>query len=123
MAHTTFFADSLHYGRELVHAGIDGLRVGDRLTSQVQEACVARLARKSLWAAALGGSVAFVLCGVIVKREHRLTPVLACGAGAFCADFLWRTRLVRSKMMECAEKEIEKVRDQHWLASHPIDYA
>jgi hypothetical protein len=26
-------------------------------------------------------------------------------------------------MVDCAEKEIGKVREQHWLESNPIDYA
>ncbi len=123
MAHSNFIADSLHYGRDLVYAGIDGIKVGDRLISQAPEICVAHSARQSLWAAAFGGSVALVVCRMMDKRKRSLTTALACGAGAFCADFLWRTRHARSKIITCAEKEIEKVRDQHWLASHPIDYA
>lgn len=123
MAHGSFITDSIHYGHELIHAGLDGIREGDRVGSRAPEVQVTLCARQSLWAAALGGGVALVVCSIMDKRMRVVRPVLACSAAAFAAEFLWQTRDVTSAMLKCAESEIGKVRDQHWLASHPIDYA
>ncbi len=123
MADNHFIADTFRYGRELVHAGIEGIRAGDRLTSRTSHVRVTRSAGQSLLAAAVASSVALFAYKLKKKQNHRITPVLACGAVAFCADFLWRTGGTTPKIIECAEREIEKVRDQHWLNAHPIDYA
>ena len=124
MSHTHPIAESIDYGRELLHAGMDGIRAGERLmvSSDVQRQ-IANSARQSLGADVVGGSLAVVVCRLIDRRKVRLAPVFACGTAAFCADFLWRTRNISSNVIGCAEKEISKVRDQHWLESNPIDYA
>lgn len=121
MAHNSVISESLDYGRELVHAGLDGIKAGERLT--LPQTHIARSAQKSLLAAVIGGTVALIGCRVTANRRRIVGTIITCGTAAFCADFIWRTRNISSKMIECAEKEVEKVRDQHWLASHPIDYA
>ena len=123
MAQPSFIAHSIDYGRELVHAGMEGIHEAERMTAPSSEVHLMRSARESLKAAALGGSLALIACKVMDRRKFRLASVFTWGTAAFCADFLWRTRGVSSKMIECAEKEISRVRDQHWLDSHPIDYA
>ncbi len=123
MAHTSYIADSLDYGRELLHAGIDGIKTGERLTLHSPDTHIARSAQRSLVAAAIGGTVAIIACSLTDRRRRLFSTMIACGTAAFCADFIWRTRSVSSTLMQCAEKEITKVRDQHWLASNPIDYA
>jgi hypothetical protein len=123
MAHSSFIADSFDYGRELLHAGIDGIKAGERLSLRSPDVHIAKSAGQSLVAAAVGGTVALILCKVTDRRRRVLQTMVACGTAAFCADFICRTRNVSSKMIECAEKEIGKVRDQHWLESNPIDYA
>lgn len=121
MAHNSVISESLEYGRELIHAGFDGIRAGERLT--LPETQIGRSAQQSLIAAVIGGTVALIGCRFAANRRRILGTMITCGTAAFCADFIWRTRNISSKMIECAEKEVEKVRDQHWLASHPIDYA
>ena len=123
MAQIHFIAHRLDYGRELVHAGMDGIREGERLVAHSPQVHFSSSARQSLKTAILGGTVALVACKVIHGRKFSLAPVFACGTAAFCADFFWRTRDVRSRIVECAEREISRVRDRHWLDSHPIDYA
>jgi len=124
MAHNHPIAHSIDYGRELLHAGIDGIRNGERvaMTSTAQRH-IADSARQALGAAVVGGSIALVVCKLLDSRRLRLAPAFACGTAAFCADFLWRTRSISSNVVAYAEREISKVRDQHWLESHPIDYA
>ena len=123
MSHSSFITDSFDYGRDLLYAGIEGVRAGERLTLHSPEAHIAKSARRSLMAAAVGGTVALILCKVTKKRRRVVGTMIACGTAAFCADFIGRTRNVSSKIIACTEKEIGKVRDQHWLESHPIDYA
>ena len=124
MTHNHPIAHSFDYGRELLRAGIDGIRSGERvvMTSDVQRH-IADSALQALGAAFVGGSLALVVNRLLNNRRVRLAPVFACSTAAFCADFLWRTRSISSNVVGHAEKEISKVRDQHWLESHPIDYA
>jgi hypothetical protein len=35
----------------------------------------------------------------------------------------WKTRELTASMGRSALKEMNAVRDQHWLENHPIDYA
>ncbi len=123
MATSRFISQTLDYGRELVQAGMNGLRAGEILAHHSANDDIKASARHSLPAAAVGGSLALLACTLISKRRIRVAPILVCSTAAFCADFIVRTRDIRSKMIQCAEKEMSKVRDQHWLASHPIDYA
>lgn len=123
MAHNSSIAESLHYGRELIYAGIDGIRDGERLTLHSPDVHIARSVQQSLMAAIIGSTMALITCKVAEKRKRVLGTIVACGTAAFCADFIWRTRAVSSKMLDCAERAIDKARDKHWLDSHPIDYA
>jgi hypothetical protein len=46
--------------------------------------------------------------------------------GAFLgltAGLLWETRFLTVSSAGAALEGIEKVRDEHWLERHPIDYA
>ncbi len=123
MAHAHFIADELDYGRDLLQAGIEGIRAGERQATGNDNVHIATSACESLKAAAVGGALALLLCKLIDHRKTPVARVFACSGAAFCADFIWRTRSISSRALKCAEKEMAKVRDQHWLDSHPIDYA
>jgi hypothetical protein len=66
--------------------------------------------------------------GSIPGNRHKSTSrVLACGvlggAIGFSVGIAWKSRLLTESITSGALRSIGKVRDEHWLESHPIDYA
>jgi len=45
------------------------------------------------------------------------------GAIGFGAGLLWESRLLTASVACGALRNIDRVRDEHWLERHPIDYA
>jgi hypothetical protein len=60
-------------------------------------------------------------------RHKSATRTLADGlvgcAIGFGAGVAWESRWLAASVAACAWKKIGQVRDEHWLESHPIDYA
>ena len=45
------------------------------------------------------------------------------GVVGFSVGMLWESRTLTASMICGALRGMSKVRDEHWLESHPIDYA
>lgn len=94
---------------------------GQRLSSALAES-----ARASLGMAALGAGVG-LLRYYLPGRRGRMAQTFACGvvgsAIGFVAGFAWKTRDLTESMAHSAFKQMNVVRDEHWLDRHPIDYA
>jgi hypothetical protein len=116
------------YGRELVHSGIEGARSaggaflnGDSLTPLLSES-----ARNALKPAVLGACLG-VLGSRPGSREKSVSRALAYGllggAIGFGAAVVWESRCLTASIAGGALKHIGRVRDEHWLSKHPIDYA
>ena len=45
------------------------------------------------------------------------------GTVGFGIGLVWQTRSLAASMASEIFESIEKVRDEHWLEKHPIDYA
>jgi hypothetical protein len=45
------------------------------------------------------------------------------GAIGFGAAVVWESRCLTASIAGGALKNIGRVRDEHWLSNHPIDYA
>ena len=117
---------SLAYGRELVSAGISGIRIGEHeFGEESMESLVTTSARDSVKTALAGAFLALI--PLMARRRRCLSRAIALGAlgsaVGFCAGFGWKTRSVASCLAHSAAKEVGRVRDQHWLEHHPIDYA
>jgi len=73
------------------------------------------------------GACAGLLRYYLPARRGRVVKTIACGllggAFGFLAGFGWKTRDLAESMTRSAAKQIGNVRDQHWLAENPIDYA
>jgi hypothetical protein len=52
-----------------------------------------------------------------------LTYGLLGGAVGLCAGLVWESRRLTASVAGSALKNIGQVRDERWLAKHPIDYA
>ncbi len=118
----------LQYGRTLAESGMSGLRSGSESYLQGQPLCEAmtQSARASFLMAAIG-ACAGLLPLYLARRRGRIPKAIASGvigsAVGFCAGFTWKNRDLTTSMARSALKQINVVRDEHWLERHPIDYA
>ncbi len=118
----------VEYGRKVLDSGLEGARSareafldGRPLTPFLSESF-----RKALKPAALGA-----LLGVVSScpgsRRRSAGSVLALGllggTIGFGAGMIWHLRHLTGSIASGALKNIDKVRDEHWLERHPIDYA
>lgn len=122
------FSSRVHYGQELLRSGVSGLSSGRaaHLNGRPLSDVLSQSARASLGLATLG-ACAGLLRYYLPARNHRAVKTLACGllggAVGFLAGFGWKTRDLTESMTRSAARQVNVVRDQHWLAQHPIDYA
>ena len=119
---------SLDYGRKLVHASASGIRQAQQsgVDGHSSSAVLIDSARNSLLLAA-ACACATLLPSSMTRRDGRFTRAVTFGAlGSalgFFAGFVWNTRKLTSSMAHSAYREVQKVRDEHWLEVNPIDYA
>jgi hypothetical protein len=119
--------ENLHYAKALAHSGMSGLRRGR--DSQLEGHCLAevlaRSALASLSLAAIGACAGLFSFRRFNRRNLSRTVAFGVAGGTigFAAGFTWKTRGLTPSMARGALKEIGTVRDERWIAKHPIDYA
>jgi hypothetical protein len=118
----------VQYGRALVNSGLSGLRSGrdSHLHGQPLSDVLTESARGALGLAVIGTCVAVVGSYFTGQRARSLRAVGYGAVGSaigFVIGFTWKTRELSASMGRSALKEMGVVRDEHWLESHPIDYA
>ena len=126
MRHEAWLKSEVEYGHDLVHSALQGARsAGDHaLATEPVGSFLARSARASLPWAAIGASVALLYSAR--KHESIRNQVLfgiLGGIVGFGANVTLSTRPLAGEMVHGAVRNINTVRDAHWLAKHPIDYA
>ena len=115
-------ADTFSYGYKLVEAGVSGLRAGEQLHNRETTDRVVNSAREALKPAAAVAAITY-LASRRSRPSARLWRSVAFSGITLCASFAWRNRDLTSHLLDGAAREINRVRDQHWLQTHPIDYA
>ena len=121
-------SSNLHYGRKLLDSGLQGARSGEkaflhgaRLTPYLD-----RSVRIALAPAALGACLGLIGSHPGCRRRSAgrafTYGVLGCVVG-FGAGVAWRSRGLAASVASGAMRNIGRVRDEHWLERHPIDYA
>ncbi len=119
---------SLQYGRKLVNSGVNGARSGEqdflagaRLTPYLN-----RSVRIAWGPAALGACLGLLGSRPRSRRGSGVRAfvcgVLGCVVG-LGAGVAWKSRGLAASVASGAIRNIERVRDEHWLERHPIDYA
>ncbi len=121
---------SVAYGRELLHSGVEGARSGEQafLHGQSLTPFINICVKHALAPATIGACLG-VLGGCSGHKSRG--RAFACGllGGAIggvmglSAGLAWETRRLAESVMTSALRNIGRVRDQHWLEKHPIDYA
>jgi hypothetical protein len=120
--------DRLQYGRALVNSGLSGLRNGrdSHLQGQPLSEVLTTSSRGALGLAAIG-TCAALIGSCFSGRRHRSAKAVGFGVAGSAIGFIlgltWKTRELTACMGRSAMKEMGAVRDEHWLRSHPIDYA
>jgi hypothetical protein len=123
MTREPWLKSQLHYGHALIHSAAEGARLSRTATAPVGKVLV-RSARASLPWAAIGASVALLysLRKQQSKRKRVLFGVLGAAVG-LGTNVAFSGRQLTGEMVHGAVQSISAVRDAHWLANHPIDYA
>jgi hypothetical protein len=116
------------YGRKVLTSGLAGARSGRKafLNGKPLTPFLERIVRDASAPAALGAFVG--LLGSFPGRDHKSAKralVFGClgwaiGLGMGIA---WQTRGLTACAANGALKNIGRTRDEHWLETHPIDYA
>ena len=126
MRHEAWLESELEYGHDLVHSALQGARLAGEhaLATEPVGEILARSVRQSLPWAAIG---AFLL-SVYSATQHRTirNQILFCVVGAVIgsgANVALSTRQLSGEIVHGALRDINTVRNAHWLAKHPIDYA
>ncbi|MGH9641659.1 MAG: hypothetical protein ACRD3Q_04485 [Terriglobales bacterium] len=119
---------NLEYGRKVVASGLEGARSGRE--AFLNGKSFTPLLGDSLWHSwkpAVAGACLGLLGGYRTNGNRSANRALAYGflggAIGFTAAVAWENRRLAASVARQAHKEIDKVRDEHWLERHPIDYA
>ena len=126
MRHEPWLKSRLEYGHDLIHSAAEGARsAGEHaLATEPAGTVLARSLGASLPWAAIGASAGLLYSA----RKHELIRnqilfgVLG-GIIGFGTNVALSTRQLTGEMVHGAVRNINTVRDAHWLAKHPIDYA
>jgi hypothetical protein len=116
------------YGRKVLHSALEGARCGEEafLKGRSLSPFLGEGVRDALMPAAVGACIG--LLGSY-PGDHRssMSRALAFGLVGWVlglgAGVAWKTRGLTECVASNAFRNIGKVRDEHWLESHPIDYA
>lgn len=119
---------NLEYGRKVLDSGLEGAHTGREaflhgrpLTPFLHESV------SSAWKPAVVGACVGVLAGYPGNGHKSTSRMFALGivgaAFGFVAGVGWGSRGLTVSVARGALRNIEKVRDAHWLEIHPIDYA
>jgi len=124
----TWSKENLEYGRKVLSSGLEGAHAGreaflnGRSITPVLNESVCKA-----WKPAVIGACVGVLASYPGRQRKTVGRVATSGfLGAvvgFCAGIAWETRWLGRSVTRGAMRNIGKVRDEHWLETHPIDYA
>jgi len=116
------------HGRRVLNSGLEGARSGREafLNGRSLTPFLTEAARNALKPAGVGACVG-MLSGYRGNEHSSISKILGFGfLGSligFASGVAWESRDLAASIAANALKEIDKVRDERWLQTHPIDYA
>jgi|SRR5689334_17826609 len=116
------------YGRKILHSALDGARCGEEafLKGRSLTPFLGEEVRNALKPAAVGAFIGLV-GSYLGNRRNSIGRGLAFGLVGWAiglgAGVAWQTRELTECATSSAFRNIGKLRDEHWLERHPIDYA
>jgi len=124
----TWSKSEVEYGRKVLDSGLEGARSGREafLNGRPLNAFLSESVLNALTPAVLGACIGVLGSSAGSQRRsigRRFAFGLLGGAIGFGAGIAWESRRLTSSAASGALRNIGKVRDEHWLERHPIDYA
>jgi hypothetical protein len=125
---TEWSRSSIDYGRKLVSSGLEGAKTGEEeyLDGDELSPYLGDSARHAIAPGVIGICIG-ALTGYYANRRRSAWRAfgfgLLGGLLGFGASLAWESRGLGRCIVSDALKSINKVRDEHWLEKHPIDYA
>jgi len=116
------------YGRKVLNSALRGARSGreEFLKGTSLSPFLGEEVRNALKPAAVGAFIG-LLGGFLGNHRSPVGRALAFGLVGWAiglgAGFAWQTRGLTECAASNAFRNIGKLRDEHWLERHPIDYA
>ena len=128
MRHEPWLKSQLDYGHDLIHSAVEGARSAEEQARSTKPmgALLTQSARASLPWAAIGAYVGLVAVYSVRKHQSIRNQLLFGLVGAalgFGTKAALSTRQLTGEIVHGAVRSVNSVRDAHWLAKHPIDYA
>jgi hypothetical protein len=115
------------YGRNVLHAGLEGSRSGREafLNGRPLTPYLNKSVCKALIPTAIGSCIGVL--GGVTQRNRSAGRILAAasigGAIGFAVGIAWENRGLTRSAVRGAAQQIVKVRDEHWFERNPIAYA
>jgi hypothetical protein len=124
----TWSRSNVDYTRKLVNSALEGARSGEEgfLDGKPLKPFLNQSIRNALVPAATGASLGLLGCCLGNRRRSISRASAGCLVGCaigFGLGLAWESRHLVAKVASSALKKVGKVRDEHWLEMHPIDYA
>jgi hypothetical protein len=118
----------VEYGRKVLNSGLAGARSGQEafLNGRPLTPFLGKLIRNASTPAAVGAVLGIVgsFPGNHCKSAKRALAFGFCGwAIGLGMGIAWQSRGLTACAASGAWRNIGRVRDEHWLETHPIDYA
>jgi len=118
----------VEYGRKVLNSGLEGARSGREafLDGRPLTPFLSESVRNALKPAAIGACLGVLGSGPGIRHKsigRMLAFSLLGGAIGFGAGVVWHNRRLAVSVARGALANIDRVRDEHWLEKHPIDYA
>lgn len=116
------------YGRKVLNSGLEGARSGREafLNGRPFIPFLSESVRNAWQPAAIGACIG-VLSSYPGNRQKFASRAFACGlvggAIGFFAGVTLKGRTLTASVACGALRSVSRVRDEHWLERHPIDYA
>jgi hypothetical protein len=124
----TWSRSEVEYGRKVLNSGLEGVRSGRGafLSGRPLTPFLSESVRNAWKPAAIGAGIG-VLGSCSGSGRKSIGKVLAFGllgcAVGFGAGIVWENRRLVASATRGALRNIDRVRDEHWLEKNPIDYA
>lgn len=118
----------VEYGRRVLHSGLAGARSGQEafLHGEPLTPFLGNAIRKASAPAALGALLGLLSSVPGSNREcgkRALVFGLLGGAIGLGMSVAWQSRELTKSAASAALRNMNRARDEHWLETHPIDYA
>jgi hypothetical protein len=119
---------SVNYGEKVLNSGLEGARAGREafLNGKPLTPFLGESVQNAWKPAAIGACIGLLSsCSVNGHKSIRkvVTYGFLGGVIGFGAGVVWGSRHLVASVAAGARKNMGKVRDEHWLDEHPIDYA